>query len=74
MPSFRSDRHFDRITESGARGAAAKAGVRIDHPKQLFCVRRAMEAFADEQPSLMLLSRATSETPGLSASGAVALA
>jgi hypothetical protein len=32
-----------------------------------------MEAFADEQPSLILLSRATSETRELSASGAVGL-
>jgi hypothetical protein len=38
-------------------GARAKGlpGVRIRDPKQLFCIHPAMEAFSDEQPSLVLL-------------------
>jgi hypothetical protein len=35
----------------------AKGGVRIDDPTQLVCIRPAMEAFADDQPSLALLGR-----------------
>jgi hypothetical protein len=43
-----------RSVERGSpRGA--KAGVRIRDPKQLFCIHPAMEAFSDEQPSLVLL-------------------
>jgi hypothetical protein len=34
-----------------------KGGVRISDPTQLFCVRLGVEAFADEQPSLVLLVR-----------------
>ena len=33
----------------------AKAGVRVDDSKHLFCVSLAMRAFADVQPSLLLL-------------------
>jgi hypothetical protein len=32
-----------------------KGGVHIDGPKQRFCILSAMEAFADEQPWLVLL-------------------
>jgi hypothetical protein len=35
----------------------AEGGVRIDDPKQLFCIRPAMEALADERPSLVLVVR-----------------
>jgi hypothetical protein len=35
----------------------ATGGVRIDDPKQLFCIRPAVEAFVDEQSSLVLLVR-----------------
>jgi hypothetical protein len=38
-------------------GLGAEGGVRIDDPKQLFCIRPAMEALADEQPSLVLVVR-----------------
>jgi hypothetical protein len=33
----------------------AKGGVRVDDPQQLFCIRTAMEMFAEEPPSLLLL-------------------
>ena len=33
-----------------------KAGVHIDDAQRLFCIRPAMDAFADEQPSLVLQS------------------
>jgi hypothetical protein len=45
-----------RSVERGSR-RGGKAGVRIRDPKQLFCIHPAMEAFADEQPSLVLLVR-----------------
>jgi len=46
-----------QVARSIGRGSrrGGKGGVRIDDPKQLFCIRWAMEAFADEQPSLVLL-------------------
>src|ERR1019366_10132968 len=43
---------------SQARFASRReAGVRIRDPKQLFCIHSAMEAFAEEQLSLVLLVR-----------------
>ena len=39
-------------------------GVRTDDPKQLFCIRSAGEASADEQPSLWPLVRIISAREG----------
>jgi hypothetical protein len=51
-----------QVARSVGRGSrrGAKGGVRIDDPKQLFCIRPAMEAFVDEQPSLVPLVRSDS--------------
>jgi hypothetical protein len=45
-----------RSVERGSR-RGGKAGVRIRDQKQRFCIHPAMEAFADEQPWLVLLVR-----------------
>jgi hypothetical protein len=54
-----------QVAPSVGRGSrrSAKGGLRIDDPNRLFCIRPAMEAFADEQPPLVLLVR--SATKGL---------
>jgi hypothetical protein len=44
----------------GGSRRGAKGGVRVDDPKQLFCIRPAIETFADEPPSLVLLVRCAS--------------
>src|ERR1035437_7400653 len=43
-------RSVGRASRRGAKG-----GVRVDDPKQLLCIRPAIETFADEPPSLVLL-------------------
>jgi hypothetical protein len=43
-----------RSVKQGSR-RGGKAGVRIRDPKQLFFIHSAMEAFAEEQLSLVLL-------------------
>jgi hypothetical protein len=54
----RFPRDGGRSFRSGeVRVSARKGGVRIDDPKQLFCIRPAMEALGDEQPSLVLVVR-----------------
>lgn len=42
----------------------AKGGVRIDDPKQLFCIRPAVEAYAGELPSLVPLAGIISAREG----------
>jgi hypothetical protein len=39
----------------GGSRRGPKGGARIDGPTRLFCIRPAMEAVVDEQPSLVLL-------------------
>jgi hypothetical protein len=46
-----ASRFFNRARFAWPR----ETGVRIDDPKQLFCSFPAMEAFVDEQLSLVLL-------------------
>jgi hypothetical protein len=55
-----------QVARSGAGGSrpGEKGGVRFDDPNQLFCVCRALEAFADEQPSLVLLVRSDRRVGG----------
>jgi hypothetical protein len=43
------------FSRADVRVAAGKGGVCIGDKKHLFFIRPAMEAFADEQPSLVLL-------------------
>jgi hypothetical protein len=52
-----------RSVERGSR-RDAKGRVRRDHAKQLVCISPAMEAFTDEQPSLVLLVRSDASGPG----------
>jgi hypothetical protein len=54
-PAFRAMEVARSVKQGSRRGG--KAGVRIRDPKQLFCIHPAMEAFAEEQLSLVLLVR-----------------
>jgi hypothetical protein len=52
MPTFRAMQVARSVVRGSCRGA--KAGVRIDEPKQVFYIRPPMEAFADQQASFVL--------------------
>jgi hypothetical protein len=55
-----------QVARSTGRGSCrgAKRGVRIDDPEQLFCIRPAVEAYADEEPSLVPFVRIISAREG----------
>ena len=53
--AFRAMEVARSVKQGSRRGG--KAGVRIRDPKQLFCIHPAMEAFAEEQLSVVLLVR-----------------
>jgi hypothetical protein len=63
MPRATAEAPYPEPEDSPRRDArrGAKGGARIDQPTQLFRIRPAMQASADEQPSLVLLVRGSGE-------------
>jgi hypothetical protein len=59
-PTSHYPRKAGRSPNRGKTRRGARAGLRVGHPTQLFCIRLAIEAFADGQPSLVLLVRSRS--------------
>jgi hypothetical protein len=62
-PAVRAERVARSVGRDSRRGT--KGGLRIDHPRQLFWIRPTMEAFADELPSLVCSSLASTMAPEL---------
>jgi hypothetical protein len=65
-PAVRTERVARSVGRDSRRGT--KGGLRIDHPRQLFWIHPTMEAFADELPSLVCSSLASTMAPELTRS------